>query len=125
MRADLRALLAAAPGVPAVYWSERPQGSALPAVVLSRISEFRLRSLDGVARLAETRVQADVWAETTMGAGAVADAVSAALSGFMGVRGGTRFHAIFPDGVRDDLDPDDLGALYRVVLDFLVHHSDA
>lgn len=66
MEAVLRARLIAAVSVSAlvgtrIYWDDRPQSSALPAILLTVISDIRGQLLGGWDML-EARVQADVLA---------------------------------------------------------------
>ena len=132
MEADLRALLAASPGVAAlaqtrVGWGVRPQGGALPAVTLMTVSTVRGYTMRGADDLTTTRVQADCFDATLTGAKALAAAVVAAASGFAGLVGGTRFLAVFVDGPRDfyDAGETETAALYRCTLDLIIHHRSA
>lgn len=62
-----------------VYWDDRPQGAALPAVVLSVISDIRAQHLKGFDML-EARVQADVLALSFADKKVLKEAVIAALA---------------------------------------------
>ena len=132
MAADLRSVLLASAGVTGIVsqrvsWAERPQGSALPALVLTQISGAPTYVLRGPSNYTEARVQVDCWASTFLAARQLADAVRAALSGFSGVRGSTRFHGVFLDAERDlrDAETDGAERFFRVSQDFMVHHSGA
>lgn len=128
MKADLKALLEADAGVAAacggrISWGERPQGGALPAVVLQVIGgrdEYHLRGRLGRV---ERRVQADCWAADPLAASTLADAVRDCLGGYRGTVGATRFTGVFLDGDRDLSEA--AGAaeprLHRVALDFMVN----
>ncbi len=61
-----------------VFWMQRAQASALPAVVLQTISESRDQHMRGFQSLRSARVRADVWAMTYGAARQVAEAVIAA-----------------------------------------------
>lgn len=130
MEPDLRALLLADAGVAAltgrVAWGERPQGSALPAIVLTRVSGLPAYHMEGRATLVQTRVQADCWAATYADAWAVGAALDARLSGYRGNFGATRFHGVFSEGARDlrDAGADDADRFFRVSIDFIIHHSE-
>ena len=50
-----------------VYWVDRPQAAALPAIVLQTISDPRPQHLKGFDALRETRVQLDVFAANQPG----------------------------------------------------------
>jgi hypothetical protein len=127
METALRTLLVGDAGVAAligtrVSWVERPQGSALPAIVLTRVSTIRQYVHGGQSELVESRVQADCWAASYAAAKAVEAAVLAALSGYAG----GIFNAIFAESARDGgRENDGPEAIYRVSVDFLVHHTEA
>lgn len=126
MQADLRALLLAAGGVPAIVaWGERPQAAALPCVVLTRASAVPEYTQDGDSGMTATRVQADCWAATYAAAHGAGAAVIAALSGYRGTVGATRFNGVFTDSVRDTREAETDGAdrFFRVSIDFIVNHT--
>jgi hypothetical protein len=132
MEKDLLALLAATPAVSAIVsgrisWVERRQGAGAPYVVLHRISGGHDYTMRGRVNYQATRVQVDCWAETTIGAKALADAVSSRLSGYAGTVGGTRFQGVFLDAERDLRDVEANGAerFSRVSQDYFIHHSGA
>lgn len=84
MEAALRArLLGAAPVAglvdQRVYWDDRPQGSPLPAVLLTVISDIRGQTLSDWDML-EARVQADVFGSTFAEKKALKEAVITALA---------------------------------------------
>lgn len=122
----LLANLGVAAVAPRVAWGERPQAGSLPAIVLTRVSDTPKYVMDGTVTLSETRVQADCWALTYAGADAVAKAITAALSGFAGTVGATRFHGVFSEGARDlrEAGTDDAARYFRVSIDFIIHHSE-
>jgi hypothetical protein len=62
-----------------VYWVDRPQASALPAVTLQTISDPRPQHLKGFHPLRETRVQVDCWADSYAAAKTLLEAVVAAV----------------------------------------------
>lgn len=132
MEADLRTRLAQAPAVAAlaatrIGWGPRPQGGALPAVTLHRVSgapSYRMAAADGHA---EARVQVDVYAATHAGALALRDAVHAALSGFAGNVGSTQFMGVFVTREADfpEAGQADTARLTRISTDFIVHYRRA
>lgn len=135
MEEDLRSLLLAAPGVASlagerVSWGGRPQGKGLPAVLLHLISERREHGLAGPEALADASVQVDCWAAPYREAKALGRAVSAALDGYAGVVGGTRFQGVFQENVRDTSEVraadggDVVEHLFRTSLDFRVRHQE-
>ena len=84
-----------------VYPGSRPQGSALPAVVLNRISGGPLYADDGEVGLEQARIQVDCWAASYAGAKLLARAVTASLSAFEGTVGETTFQLIELDIEQD------------------------
>jgi hypothetical protein len=84
-----------------VYPGSRPQGSALPAVVLNRISGGPGYADDGETGLTNTRIQIDCWAATYGQAKLVARAVTASLSDFQGTIGNTVFCSVMLEDERD------------------------
>lgn len=62
-----------------VYWVDRPQTAALPAVTLQTISDPRPQHLKGFDPLRETRVQVDCWADTYAVAKTLMEAVLVAV----------------------------------------------
>lgn len=62
-----------------VYWVDRPQAAALPAVTLQTISDPRPQHLKGFDELRRTLVQIDCWATTHIAAATLKEAVLAAV----------------------------------------------
>jgi hypothetical protein len=62
-----------------VYWVDRPQAAALPAVTLQTVSDPRPQHLKGFNPLRETRVQIDSWGDTYAAAKTLMEAVLAAV----------------------------------------------
>jgi hypothetical protein len=125
MEEALKALLAATAGVTAlapasrINWGARQQGAALPAVVLTVISDaedYTLQAPDGLSR---ARVQADCYGETHASAKQLSRAVRAALSGY---RGGN-FRLVEHVATRDSREggTNEPDRPHRVSLDFLTH----
>lgn len=84
MEGALRARLLAATPVTSlvaqrVYWDDRPQGSPLPAVLLTVISDLRSQTLSDFD-MREARVQVDVFGTTFAQKKALKEAVIAALA---------------------------------------------
>jgi hypothetical protein len=105
-----------------VFPGSRPQGSALPAIVLARVSGAPLYADDGEIGLGQDRIQIDCWAATYGEAKTLARAVTACLSGFEGPVGDTVFQFIELDTERDLREGGVDAAEYpfRTALDFLV-----
>ncbi|WP_298494507.1 DUF3168 domain-containing protein [uncultured Maritimibacter sp.] len=128
MKADLRSLLLSDSAVTLaaggrVHWLRQPEGqSGVPFVVLQEISETEPMSLDGPTGLKSARVQLDVWADLLETAAYAADVIEAAINGFAGVQGDTRFHVITKVMRRDmgAVDADERRVLTRVSTDYAI-----
>ena len=105
-----------------VFPGARPQNSALPAIVVNRISGGPLYADDGEVGLEQGRIQVDCWAETYTGAKLLARAVTASLSAFDGTVGATTFEFIELENERDLREGGSNSADYpfRTALDFVV-----
>lgn len=80
----VRARLAAAADVTAlaaqrIYWEERPQGSALPAITLTLASDPRDQHMGGFQTVRDAELQVDVWGTSFAQKKALKEAVIAAL----------------------------------------------
>lgn len=122
MEAALQALVIAAATAAGgrAHWGMRPQGGALPAVTLRRVSGgpgYRMSGPDGHA---EARVQVDCYAATMAAALALRDAIEAGVGGH---RGGV-FYGIFADSLTETnlAGPADEDRLARVAMDLIVHY---
>jgi hypothetical protein len=129
MEAALIAKLLATAGVTAlvstrINWSRRPQGAALPAIVLHRVSGTPDVHHAGASGLVVSRVQVDCWAASYGSAKAVARAVETAITAQTFTQGATRFDVILIDSERDD-STDETTPLFRTSLDLMVHHANA
>lgn len=129
MEAALIAKLLATAGVTnlvstRINWSRRPQGAALPAIVLHRVSGTPDVHHAGASGLVVSRVQVDCWAASYGSAKAVARAVETAVTAQTFTQGATRFDVILIDSERDD-STDETTPLFRTSLDLMVHHANA
>lgn len=129
MEAALIAKLLAATGVTAlvstrINWSRRPQGAALPAIVLHRVSGLPDVHHAGASGLVVSRIQVDCWAASYGSAKAVARAVESAITAQTFTQGSIRFDVILIDSERDD-STDETTPLFRTSLDLMVHHANA
>lgn len=125
MQEDLRAHLVAA-GLPRVAWAQRPQGSSLPAVLLTLVSEVTRYGYGGPDALTTSRVQADIYADSYAAALAVDRTLVPAVNGFKGTVGTTEFGAVFLesrfDGTEDPASGS--GPLHRISRDLMVSHKE-
>jgi hypothetical protein len=129
MEAALIAKLLATAGITAlvstrINWSRRPQGAALPAIVLHRIDGTPDVHHAGASGLVVSRVQVDCWGASYGSAKAVARAVETAITAQTFTQGATRFDVILIDSERDD-STDETTPLFRTSLDLMVHHASA
>lgn len=126
MSADLRDRLKAADVAGgAVYRDERPQGSALPAVILLVVSDPRPSTYEGRQVLRETRVQLDCQAASRGAADDIAEAAIAAAE-TAGIYGATRFSRSFVDSQRTYSERSDAsGTTFVNSLDLMIWHAPA
>lgn len=129
MEPDLLTLLLADTGVAGLSgmrasWGERPQGTALPAVVMHLISAVPGYTLDGAMQQGESRVQVDCYALRFKDARLLSSAVASVLSGYRGVVGTTRFCAIFQDNEQDLSEdaPEEGSRIFRMSADYIIYH---
>jgi hypothetical protein len=107
-----------------INWSRRPQGAALPAIVLHRIDGTPDVHHAGASGLVVSRVQVDCWGASYGSAKAVARAVETAITAQTFTQGAVRFDVILIDSERDD-STDETTPLFRTSLDLMVHHASA
>ena len=129
MEEDLLAYLLADAGLSSlvpnrVFWVRRPQGSPLPAIVLTRISRLPDYTLSGPSDMTQSRIQADCYADSYGRSKAVVRALVARMSGARVKHGATTFQSVFVDGERDSFETTDAGErLFRCSTDLILHHS--
>lgn len=133
MEEALVALLLAAAGVSAkvgtrIFWASRPQGTALPAITLTKVSGVPDYTNDGRSNLATARVQVDCEAETYLAGKTLARAVRDALDIVPTTISGCTLQGAFIDGERDlyefDAETQEAGHPFGVSLDVIVHHTE-
>lgn len=126
MEEALRALLRADTAVAAIVgtrvdWNTRPQGDALPAITLHRITGSPGYHVAGSDGLYESVVQVDCWASSFPAAKTLARAVEAALSGHIG----GVFRAVFIEALRDRVDDGQPALIHQSSLDIRAWHTAA
>lgn len=104
-----------------VYWGERPQGTAFPAIVLQVISDPRPTHLKGYQELRSTLVQLDVYATTYAAALAIARQAIAIMKVPATVSGKV-FSACFVDNQRDTIEVVETSKVYRQSVDLSQWH---
>jgi hypothetical protein len=128
---DLRTLLLEDAGLSdivgsRVTWGTRPQGSALPAVVLHLIGGAKGYHLTAETGPRSARVQANCLASSYLTATDTFRAAAAALSGYSGTVGSTYFQGILQDSEPSDLNEADGATEQRTFgtsADFIVYHT--
>lgn len=130
MQEDFRGLLLAEGAITTlvgsrITWNERPQASALPAIVLTIAGEDRAYAYDGDSSVA-TRVQVDIYASSYASAVAIDRAAVMALSGRTATRGATQFMGIFFESRFDAVEEDEKSAqrVQRISRDLIIHHKE-
>lgn len=129
MEAALIAKLLASAGVTGlvsnrINWSRRPQGAALPAIVLHRIDGTPDVTHGGRSGLVVSRVQADCWAASYGAAKAIARAVETAITAQAFTQGAVRFDVILVADERDSTF-DETTPIFRTSLDLMVQSANA
>ena len=107
-----------------VYWLDRPQGTALPAITLQTISGGRPQTYSGFQGWRESRVQLDVWAATYAEARSILEAAIAALAP-LGTSNGIHFDRTDFESERDNTERLETLLIYRTGIDLIVRHSPA
>lgn len=125
----LRARLLAASPVTAlvaqrIYWVDRPQAAALPAITLQSISEDRPQHFAGFDGLDVNRCQVDVWAASYAQVQQVKEAVIAALVP-ESTANGIHFARSFLDSIRDLGERTETMFIHRASIDLMIHHTTA
>lgn len=113
-----------------IFWTKRPQGSTLPALVLSKISDPRPQTLKGFQSNRSALVQFDSWSDggkdgeeqTRAEAEALTEAVVAALAGPF-QQDGVQFGRTIFDPARDLGEATDTGFVHRDSFDATVWHN--
>ena len=124
MENALRArVIAAVPAVSGrVYWGVRPQGSALPAIVLTTVSDARTQHMDGFDTFQQKRVQIDCYATAYSAAIEMREAVIAGLAPEADL-GGTRFLRGFVNNTMSRGEDTTTGYVHRQMVDLTIWHD--
>lgn len=107
-----------------VYWVDRPQSAALPAVTLNIVTDLRPQHLKGFDETRDTRVQIDCWASTYAAATALKEAVLAAVVP-LNTANGIRFDRAIIDGERDLGERTETLFIHRASVDLVVWWATA
>ena len=104
-----------------IYPLRLPQNPTFPAVTYQRVSTTAQTAHDGPVSLLTTRLQLDVWGERYADVKYVAELLHLALLGWSGIIGTSKIWITGQLGEVDLQDPDT--QLYRVSMDFAIHHK--
>lgn len=107
-----------------VYWVDRPQASALPAITLQTISDIRPQHMKGNQASRESIVQVDVWATSYASAREISEEVIAALVP-ENTSNGIIFGRAFVDSLTDLGERIETQFVHRTRIDFSIHHQAA
>lgn len=123
----LRARLLAASAVTAavgtrIDWTQRPQATALPAIVLQVVSDARPQTMKALQEYRPTLVQVDVFAKTR---GEVVTIREAAIAAVLpaATQSGVSFRRAMIDSVRDLSTNTDMGFVHRDSIDITLWHD--
>jgi hypothetical protein len=124
METDLRTrIMAAAPAVGTrVYWGIRPQGSALPAIVMTTVSDERTQHMKGFNTYQAKRVQVDCYATTYAQATDLREAVIAGIVP-AAEQGVTRFLRGFVNNSMSRGEDTTNGYVHRQMIDLTIWHD--
>lgn len=112
-----------------VYPLRIAQGSAMPCIVVSRVSTQRILTHDttGASGTAHPRFQFDAWASTYAAAKAITDALRGVLNGYAGAMGDPTGSPVTVQGAYVDAEEpeysEDIG-LYRSRSDYIIWHTE-
>lgn len=122
MEALLTSLLATVAGGRR-HWVRKPQSEAgRPYIIMQRVTRLPGYTMQGATGHIFSRLQVDIYGETFSSTKAVSDQVKSVLSGYAaGI-----IQGIFVAGERDltASDPGDELILFRISLDFTIHHQE-
>jgi len=109
-----------------IYWQRRPQASALPCLVCSRVTGGYGHTLDGGSGHAQPTVQISALAASNAAAEDIAEAVRDAMQGFAGLWGSTLVTSVILQNEIDLDDPDQVGGdinTHEIALDYEIQHA--
>lgn len=108
-----------------IYPILMPESPTYPAVVYRFLSEITYPAMGADTGITHRRMQVDCWADTRTGAQQLGDAVTSALSRFMGTvsytGGSTVISDIYRDGVMDLFD--EHSRRFQRAVDFIVMYQ--
>ena len=111
-------------GANKLHWGKIPQGTQLPYIRLTTVSDPRPQHLQGYDTARVSRVQCDCFSAQWGQAREAAEKIIAALA-TPGAHGGVHFGRIKAEGPRDLGEDTTSGFIHRASLDLLVEHKSA
>lgn len=105
-----------------------PQDTAFPSIVYAVISDITEHHLSAASNVSRSLIQIDCFASSRLSANALAEAVRAEMDGYRGSAGS---ESVLASHMRnrsfsyDMPDENDDVGLYRVMLEFLVWHTES
>lgn len=99
-----------------IDWAVRPQGSALPAIVLTMVHDDRGQHFEGFHSALQKRVQIDCYAKTRAEVAAMREAVLTAIVP-QATKSGVSFLRAFVNDVLDRGSQTDTGFIHRDLID--------
>ncbi len=109
-----------------VHWVQRPQGGALPCVVLRKISGSRDYHYKVPSGFVDARVQIDCMGLSYLASKQVARAVRDALSVVQFTQGSVKFEGCFYDNERDlsEENKTPVERVFNTSMDFLIKYQE-
>jgi hypothetical protein len=110
-----------------VYPQMVPQGTALPAITVQRISSQRPYEYDGPSGLVGARIQVSSNALTYQDAKTSDDYVRQSLAGYVGYLGQFKAQAVIQEDSRDDFSPPihaDATGAHRIMSDYTIWYLE-
>jgi len=104
-----------------IYPIEMPPNTPMPTLVYQQISGPRVHSHSGFSSLAYPLFQISCWGDDYTEAKNLADAVMAALDGYVGTKAGVEIYALIVNGSRDMGEPEE--DTYRVIVEVEAWHK--
>jgi hypothetical protein len=105
-----------------VDWTQRPQGTSAPCVVLTAIADNRDQHFQGFAGFRSTRIQIDCYAATKAVSVALREAIISAVVP-EATEGGVTFLRSFINTVLDRGDQTETGFVHRELIDLTCWHN--
>lgn len=130
MEETLRSYLLAQIGISSLitdrtYWNMRPQGAALPALVLTIVSRTPNYVFEGGSDLADARVQVDCYGITYAQTKTLARAVRTPLDGLRFSQSGQNYQAFFlTERDLSEAGTTEAERVHRISLDFQIWHQE-